>query len=267
MSTRSGRSYRKETRETMAQESAMTSIQNAMRQLLDDRKQCEIEIAEERRHQREESERRMEEMSEQMALLQRMVAEWGAPTIRDPSEGRPALKLTRLGERDDIEAFLVTFERTMEAYEVDTARWSFMLAPQLTGKAQQAYAAMAADAARVYENLKAAILRRYNINEDTYRQRFRTAKLKAGETPGSWPFVCATSPTAGRRLALTAPTRNGHSGHIRQGTTDQYHARRRAPMGAEAQTQDQRGGGTVGRGLHPGWTAAYPDHDQSGASR
>ena len=183
MSTRSGRSYKKETRETMAQESAMTSIQDAMRQLLDDRKQREIEIAEERRHQREESERRMEEMREQMALLQRMVAERGAPTIRDPSEGRPALKLTRLGERDDIEAFLVTFERTMQAYEVDTARWSFMLAPQLTGKAQQAYAAMAADAARVYENLKAAILRRYNINEDTYRQRFRTAKLKAGETP------------------------------------------------------------------------------------
>ena len=35
----------------------------------------------------------------------------------------------------------------------------------------------------VYDNLKAAILRRYSINEDTYRQRFRTAKLKAGETP------------------------------------------------------------------------------------
>ena len=35
----------------------------------------------------------------------------------------------------------------------------------------------------VYDHLKAAILRRYSINEDTYRQRFRTAKLKAGETP------------------------------------------------------------------------------------
>ena len=167
----------------MAQGSEMTSIQDAMRQLLEDRKQREMEITEERRHQREETKRRMGEMHEQMALLQRMVAERGAPTIRDPIDRRPALKLTRLGERNDIEAFLVTFERTMEAYEVDTARWSFMLAPQLTGKAQQAYAAMAADASRVYDNLKAAILRRYNINADTYRQRFRAAKLKAGETP------------------------------------------------------------------------------------
>ena len=119
----------------------------------------------ERRHQWKETERRMGETREQMASLQRMVAERGAPTIHDPSEGRPALKLTHLGEHDDIEAFLVTFERTMKAYEINTARWSFMLAPQLTGKAQQAYAAMAADS--VYDNLKAAILRQYNINADT----------------------------------------------------------------------------------------------------
>ena len=42
---------------------------------------------------------------------------------------------------------------------------------------------MAADSTHVYDNLKAPILRRYNINADTYRQRFRAAKLKAGETP------------------------------------------------------------------------------------
>ena len=133
----------------------------------------------ERLHQREETERRMGETREQMELLQRMVAEQGAPTICDPSDERPALKLTRLGEGDDIEAFLVTFERTMKAYEVDTARWSFMLARE----SPAGYAAMAADSARVYDNLKAAILRRYNINAGTYRQRFRAAKLKARETP------------------------------------------------------------------------------------
>ena len=125
----------------------------------------------------------MQEMRDQVAMLQRLVTERSTPTAREPSDGRPALKLTRLGEADDIEAYLVTFERTMEAYEVDGARWSFMLAPQLTGKAQQAYAAMAADSARRYDVLKAAILRRYNINEETYRRRFRETKLKAGKTP------------------------------------------------------------------------------------
>ena len=124
-----------------------------------------------------------------MALLQCMVAERGAPTICDPSDGRPVLKLTRLEEGDDIEAFLITFEQTMEAYEVDTARWSFMLAPQLTGRAQQAYAAVAADSTRMYDNLKVAILRRYNINTDTYTgSAFGRPSLRPGRPPGSWPF-------------------------------------------------------------------------------
>ena len=170
------------------------SITEMMRQMLEDRQKREAELAEdrrrreeeiteERRRQRQENDERMQEMRDQVAMLQRLVTERSTPTAREPSDGRPALKLTRLGEADDIEAYLVTFERTMEAYEVDGARWSFMLAPQLTGKAQQAYAAMAADSARRYDDLKAAILRRYNINEETYRRRFRATKLKAGETP------------------------------------------------------------------------------------
>ena len=200
----------------------------------------------ERRHQREETKRRMGETRKQMALLQRMVAERGAPTIHDPSEGRPALKLTHLGEGDNIEVFLVTFEQTMEAYEVDTARWSFMLAPQLTGKAQQAYAAVAADSARVYDNLKAVILRRYNINADTYRQCFRAAKLKAGETPGSWPSNCMTSPTTGRRPALTARTPR----YLCEGAADINTMPEdvRLRVQRHIQAKDQRRGG--GGGLH-----------------
>ena len=42
---------------------------------------------------------------------------------------------------------------------------------------------MPADQAGDYGELKAAILRRFNINEETYRQNFRTAKLGDGETP------------------------------------------------------------------------------------
>ena len=33
-----------------------------------------------------------------------------------------------------------------------------------------------------YEEVKAAHLRHYNINEETYRQQFRVAKGKEGET-------------------------------------------------------------------------------------
>ena len=62
-------------------------------------------------------------------------------------------------------------------------RWSFQLAPHLTGKAQQAYAALPPEDAKTYDMVKEAILRRYDINEETYRQRFRKLRPKEGEPP------------------------------------------------------------------------------------
>ena len=55
------------------------------------------------------------------------------------------------------------------------------MAPQLTGKAHQAYTALSSDSAKRYEDVKTAILRRYNINEETYQTRFRATKRKDGE--------------------------------------------------------------------------------------
>ena len=40
------------------------------------------------------------------------------------------MKLTKLGEEDDIESFLTMFERMMVAYDVTKERWPFKLAPQ-----------------------------------------------------------------------------------------------------------------------------------------
>jgi hypothetical protein len=113
------------------------------------------------------------------------------------------LRLTKLADADDIEAYLTTFERMMGAYEIDKTKWAFRLAPQLTGKAQQAYAAMASADAGKYDELKAAILRRYDINEETYRQRFRSASkkeeesyrqlaIRADDLLGKWTKDCKT---------------------------------------------------------------------------
>ena len=46
--------------------------------------------------------------------------------------------------------------------------WVFKLASQLTGKAQQVYASLSTNQAAQYSEVKKAILRRFNISEETY---------------------------------------------------------------------------------------------------
>ena len=168
--------------ETEHSESELPSLAELMRTMLEDHKLREAEVAEDHRQRELETQECMREMREQIQTLRRLVSDRAPAATRTSSDSEGA-KLTRLSDRDDIEAYLLTFERMMEAYEVNRARWVYKLAPQLTGKAQQAYAALPADEAKDYDKLKAAILRRFNINEETYRRRFKFAKLKTGETP------------------------------------------------------------------------------------
>ena len=81
------------------------------------------------------------------------------------------VKFTKFTETDNIEAYLTTFEQTMNAFKVPKEQWVYKLATQLTGKAQQAFAATETAGAGNYKEVKTAILQRYNINEETYRQR------------------------------------------------------------------------------------------------
>ena len=82
-----------------------------------------------------------------------------------------------------MEAFLTAFERAVEAHNVDSSQWAALLAPQLTGKALQAYAAMSNDEAKDYQQVKEAIFRQYDINEETYRRRLRSVVWKTNESP------------------------------------------------------------------------------------
>ena len=92
------------------------------------------------------------------------------------------VKLIPLSAKDDIEAYLVTFERIMVAHEIRKDQWPYQLAPQLTGKAQLAFAVMSSTEAKDYDAIKAAVLARYDVNEETYRRRFRSATKQRDET-------------------------------------------------------------------------------------
>ena len=93
-----------------------------------------------------------------------------------------SVKLVPLTEKDDIEAYLVAFERIMVAHKIDKMRWPHHLVPQLTGRAQLAFAALPTENSDDYEAIKTAVLTRYDINEEAYRRRFRTTTRMEGET-------------------------------------------------------------------------------------
>ena len=92
------------------------------------------------------------------------------------------VNMTKLNPTDDIKNYLTTFERTTNTFEWPKEKWVVKLVPYLTGKAQAAYAAMSIMENNDYEKVKEAILKRYDITEETYRQRFRSTKKSREES-------------------------------------------------------------------------------------
>ena len=136
--------------------------------MMEDRKQRDVEMKEERKRHEETVERLLEKLDK--------------VSTRSLDSVDTRHILSKLTEEDDIEAYLTTFERMMEGHSIEKAKWSYRLAPNLTGRAQQAFAALPQADVKDYDKLKEAILVRYNVNQKTYRQRFRSSKRKPEES-------------------------------------------------------------------------------------
>lgn len=86
-------------------------------------------------------------------------------------------------EGEDIEHFLTGFERIAGASGCPREQWAMHLVPLLTGKAKAAYIAMDFEQTMKYDSVKTAILEKFEINPETYRQRFRALDVQHDETP------------------------------------------------------------------------------------
>ena len=146
------------------------------------RRREQDQILEDKR--REEDRRRREEDNQRWeGLIKTMLSSAQLkPTEPITSKLRDIPKLPKLQESDDIEAFLYTFERHMETYKVEKVHWVAQIAPLLRGIAQKAYMAVPRELSNDYDEVKEAILRRFDIGEDTYRQRFATVAPQGKES-------------------------------------------------------------------------------------
>lgn len=170
----------------------ITNLTEMVKAMMEERMRHDEELAEERRERDRQLVEERNAREEQMRAFIHLVE-----GVTRPSNGREggttgncdmgrdakkAPKITKLSDDDDIEAYLTTFERLMTAHEIPRRRWSFELAPALTGRAQQAYAALEEAQANDYDQLKEEVLKRYDINEESYRQRFQTTRKGSQES-------------------------------------------------------------------------------------
>uniref|UniRef100_A0A8D0GQA2 SCAN box domain-containing protein n=1 Tax=Sphenodon punctatus TaxID=8508 RepID=A0A8D0GQA2_SPHPU len=93
------------------------------------------------------------------------------------------LQLPKLTQRDDIKAYLASFEQVADAYKWLRSEWVTRLKPALSGEAQKAYSSLDARDREDYGRVKAAILRGYNISTERQRQHFRQFCYQDAERP------------------------------------------------------------------------------------
>ncbi|XP_049323293.1 zinc finger and SCAN domain-containing protein 12 [Astyanax mexicanus] len=84
---------------------------------------------------------------------------------------------------EDIENYLLRFERLAKTWLWPVEEWAYRLVPLLTAKALEAYTGMDEELSNSYPDLREALLEKFDISEETYRRRFRGTTVPAGETP------------------------------------------------------------------------------------
>ncbi|KAM4702006.1 LOW QUALITY PROTEIN: uncharacterized protein O3C94_002931 [Discoglossus pictus] len=89
-------------------------------------------------------------------------------------------------ETEDIDGYLHDFERLCQLHEINAADQVPLLVGKLAGRAAEAYRTMPDEDSRDYQKVKQAILGRYAITPEAYRQRFRESRKTEKDTHMEW---------------------------------------------------------------------------------
>ena len=88
--------------------------------------------------------------------------------------------------RDDLDNYLLRFERYPTVARWEKEAWATQLSTLLSGRALEVYSRLSQDKAMDYERLKLVLLKRYDFTEFGYRRRFRDAKPEGQESPSQF---------------------------------------------------------------------------------
>ena len=110
--------------------SEISDLTELVRTMMEERKRHDQELAEERTQQEVQLAEERRQREEQMQLIMRLVEEI-AHREESGNRGReqtsnrdagPKVRITRLTDEDDVEAYLTTFEQLMSAHEIERER-------------------------------------------------------------------------------------------------------------------------------------------------
>lgn len=85
-------------------------------------------------------------------------------------------------DKDDMDSYLIRFERYAEAQKWAKDTWASCLSALLTGKALEVYYRLAKEDIQDYDKMKSALLKNFQLTEEGFRKKLFTARSEPGET-------------------------------------------------------------------------------------
>src|SRR6218665_3384963 len=84
-----------------------------------------------------------------------------------------AIKFVPKFQEQDLEQFLLNFEKSMEIHNFPKDKWTALIHTKLTGKASKVFSALSTEQCKDYDVVKAALLTAYSRIPEFYRKKFR----------------------------------------------------------------------------------------------
>ena len=91
-------------------------------------------------------------------------------------------KLPTFEEGQDVDIFLRSFEKMAGLHKWPRDQWAIRLVPLLTGKTLEAYARLSEDSSGNYNLIKDAILKRYQLTSEAYREKLSVSRQQNDES-------------------------------------------------------------------------------------
>ncbi|XP_041447225.1 uncharacterized protein LOC108719085 [Xenopus laevis] len=133
------------------------------------------ERAAERTAEREAAERTSErQLQLELAKLQQQPLSTQSSEPREvPFVLQPSAKFPVMDKDSDLDTFLQSFEKTCRQYQLPREQWARHLTPGLKGKALAAFVELPPELDGNYDELKKALIKKYNLTPEVYRRKFR----------------------------------------------------------------------------------------------